>query len=161
MYPIQWPFWASKSGQDWHFVKCSAACTHTPFVFNQLPHACLQSSKPSYLLSEELEQLRWQYIELHDLYQHQQNVQCVAHTQAHTRDIPEAQLSGTCSALIKFPPEVTVIECNAIIVDWMDEMDLNKFIQMCCAVCGQWHCAKDIKLVPPTDINFTLLRNSY
>ena len=68
-------------------------------------------------------------------------------------DIPEAQLSCTCSALTKFPPEVTVIECNAIIVDWMDEMDLNKFIQMCCVVCGQQHCAKDIKLVPPTDIN--------
>ena len=38
--------------------KCSAGCTHTPFVFNQLSHACLRSSKPSYLLSEELEQLR-------------------------------------------------------------------------------------------------------
>ena len=38
--------------------KCSAGCTHTPFVFNQLSHACLQSSRPSYLLSEELEQLR-------------------------------------------------------------------------------------------------------
>ena len=30
---------------------------------------------------------------------------------------------------------------------------------MCCVVCGQQHCTKDIKLVPPTDINFTLLRN--
>ena len=91
------------------------------------------------------------------MYQLQQNVQCVAHTQAHTRDIPEAQLSCTCSTLINFPPEVTVIECNAIIVDWMDEMDLNEFIQMCCAVCGQQHYIKDIKLVPPTDINFYIV----
>ena len=26
-------------------------------------------------------------------------------------------------------------------------------------LCGQWHCAKDIMLVPPTDINFTLLQS--
>ena len=74
---------------------------------------------------------------MYDLYQHQQNVQCVVHTQAHTRDIPEANLSCTCSALINFPPEVTVIERNAIIVEWMD--DLKRIYTN--VLCGLWSTA--------------------
>jgi hypothetical protein len=137
---------------------CSAACTRTPFVFKLLSHARLESSKPTYPSSEELEQHKRQRIESR---RHKQNVRRVARVQARARDIVESQLSYTRSALTKFPPEVTVKERNAIIAEWMDEMDLSKFTQKSCAVCGQRRCAKDIKLVSPADINFTLLRNPY
>ena len=134
MYPIQWAFWASKSGQDWHFVHYNPHSCHFVTFINrmwaaqgpnvpQLAHihllysnSCLMPacSHPNTATCcprslSSLDDNILSCINTNRMFN-------VLHIPKHTQEIPEAQLSYTCSPLAKFPPEVTVIECNAIIV---------------------------------------------
>src|SRR5882762_4025154 len=51
-------------------------------------------------------------------------------------------------------------KCN-IIAEWQSEMDLNSWAITPCTVCMQRIPKKDIKLVDPEDVDFTLLQNPY
>jgi len=70
-------------------------------------------------------------------------------------------LSAAGKTASNFPPDVTTKERDSIIAEWVETMDLKNFTQMSCAVCGQRHCAKDIKLVAPNEVNLKLLQNPY
>jgi hypothetical protein len=126
---------------------CTPTCTRTPFVFRQRAHARLDASKPSYPSSDDLGRHRRRFIESRRHQQHERRL-------ALKKEAVHAKLSS-------FPPELTTAERDIIISEWIDEMDLNRFIQKSCAVCGQHRCSKDIKLVRSEDVDFTLLRNPF
>jgi hypothetical protein len=94
---------------------CTPTCTRTPFVFRQRAHARLDASKPSYPSSDDLGRHRRRFIESRRHQQHERRL-------ALKKEAVHAKLSS-------FPPELTTAERDIIISEWIDEMDLNRFIQ--------------------------------
>lgn len=137
---------------------CTTACTRTPFVFRNMAYARADTSKPIFPSSEELDQHKRTRIETR---RRRDDVRRTAQSQSRARQVIESCLSAAGETTSGFPPNVTTKERDSIIAEWMETMDLKKFTQMSCAVCGQRRCAKDIKVVASDEVNLKLLQNPY
>ena len=73
----------------------------------------------------------------------------------------ERRRKASDEGLSDFPRRVSEGFKRQIIDDWQNHMDPSAWVMVACAVCGQRIPKKDIHLIQPEDIDFSLLQNPH